>query len=207
MKAGLIVADSFMRGAPTMMAHFEERSQKIRVFLAVCAVGTVSLLVPPLVAGAAARRVSLSPVLGRTSRAFHFGDPWRAVCDGDFCEVPSIIRLAFDTPSGQTQVDVDVALSLNFKVSRGGKIQVEAGYRRDGGRFVRFSPGAYPLTSPSRRLRTTTTIDWSAKGLQALGSRYVIEISVNPRRGRNDSNVHASGNRALLTVTETSLTG
>ncbi|MDP9223744.1 MAG: hypothetical protein M3P18_07780 [Actinomycetota bacterium] len=178
-------------------------SPQARVHLAVGGVAIAAMLLQPLVAGAATpRAASLSPVLLRTSKNFRFSDPWRASCEIDFCQIPSIVRFAFDTPSTETKVDVDVALSLNFKVSSGDKILVDAGYSRDGGPGEPFHPGTYPLTSPNPNFRTSTTVTWSAKGLDALGSRYVIEIAINPRHGVGGFNVHASGTKAALTVTE-----
>jgi hypothetical protein len=177
------------------------------LYLAIASVAVASILAQPLVAGAETAPASLSPVLLRTSKNFHFSDPWRAVCGSDFCGIPTIVEFAFNTPTSEQKVDVDVALSLNFKVSAGDKIQIDAGISRDGGRPTPFPSGSYPLTSPSARFRTSTTLTWSAKGLKAGGSRYVIDIAVNPRHGKGDLKVHASGTKAALTVTEQSSTG
>jgi hypothetical protein len=140
----------------------------------------------------------------RTSKNFHYREPWQAICGSDFCGIPEIVRFAVDTPVDADRVDIDVSFSLNFKVTSGDKIQVSAGYSRDGGQTVRFSPGSYPLTSPSPDLRTSTTLNWNAKDLDALGTRYVIEIGINPRHGKGGRNVRASGTRAAITVTEES---
>jgi hypothetical protein len=179
-------------------------SPKVRVFAAIACVGLAVTLVEPLTAGAATPSVAPLSVVFRTSKNFHYSEPWEARCGSDFCELPEIVRFTIETPTDADQVDVDVSLSLNFKVSSGDKIQVAAGYSRDGGQSVRFSPGSYPLTSPSPDLRTSTTLTWNAKGLDALGARYVIEIGINPRHGRGGRNVRASGTRAAVTVTEES---
>jgi hypothetical protein len=179
-------------------------SAKARLFLAIACVAVVSVVLEPLGAGADTAPASLSPVLLRATKNFHYPDPWQAVCGSDFCGIPTIVEFGFDTPMDQQRVNVDVALSFNFKVSRGDKIQVDAGYARDGGPGGQFPSGSYPLTSPSPHLRTSTTLTWSAKKLPAAGAHYVIEVGVNPRHGRGGPNVLASGTRAALTVTESS---
>jgi hypothetical protein len=179
-------------------------SPKARLYLAIACVAVASMVAQPLVAGAETAPASLSPVLLRVSKNFHYPDPWRAVCGSDFCGIPLIVQFGFDTPANEHQVDIDVALSLNFKVSSGDKVQVDAGLRDAGGRATPFSPGSYPLTSPSPRFRTSTTLTWSAKNVQAGGAHYVIEVSINPRHGNSDYKVRASGTKAGLTVTERS---
>ncbi|MEA2485179.1 MAG: hypothetical protein QOD46_290 [Actinomycetota bacterium] len=182
-------------------------SAKARLYLAIACVAVASMVAQPLVAGAETAPAPLSPVLLRTSKNFHYPDPWEAVCGSDFCGIPLIVRFPFDTPVNEQNVDVDIALSFNFKVSSGDKIEVEAGFEGDGGRRTAFSPGSYPLMSPSPELRTSTTLTWSAKALPAAGAHYVIVISVNPRHGKGGRNVLASGTRAALTVTEESSRG
>jgi hypothetical protein len=179
-------------------------SAKARLYLAIACVAISSLVAQPLVAGAETAPAALSPVLLRTSKSFHYPDPWEAFCGSDFCGVPIIVRFPFDTPVNEQKVNLDVALSFNFKVSAGDKIRVDAGYRGTGGKGTGFSPGSYPLTSADPRLRTSTTLTWSARSLPAAGAHYEILISINPRHGEGGPKVVASGTRAVLTVTEES---
>jgi hypothetical protein len=178
-------------------------SPKQRFYLALAVVALASLLAQPVVAGAQTP-ASLSPVLLRATRNFHYAHPWAAVCGSDFCGIPTIARIGFATPASAQQVNVDVSVTLNFKVSAGDKIQVHAGYSRNGGRTTSFPVGSYPLTSSSSRFRSSTTLTWTAKKLPAAGAHYVIEVSVYARHGRGGPNVRASGTKAALTVTEES---
>jgi hypothetical protein len=141
----------------------------------------------------------------RVEFAQRFRKPWSAECEVHrklaSCEIAALASRQISTSRVTRSVDVEVSATLNYRISAGdgAKLSVIAVDVANGvKRQLRLGP--FPLASPPRVRRSTTTIVWFAKGLPAEGRGYDLILAVEPVDRSGDQEVYVDGNKLTLVI-------
>lgn len=139
----------------------------------------------------------------RIERTFRFDPQWEASCEHGSCGIPEIVSLRLRTPASAEHVDIVASVTLDYTTGPGADdfVTAQAFLSRQGDRpFNAMAPRKFPLTSPSRSARSSSTLTWVERQLAARSRTYVFEIDVSPRDGDGDEVVVASGTRVTVVL-------
>lgn len=166
----------------------------LTIALGVCLVGVLGLNLPvegsPNLSGIGDNRLGHRRVEAVRVRV-------RAVCkygpEGG-CSTRYAQPVKVKTPA-VAKVDVVFTASFQYKTSENDWGTLVGGFGDDA-----MSPGNFRLMSPSPQRRTSTTLTWVAKGVEAGGRRYGFSIFPDVKNGDNNAWANFKASRLLMVV-------